>query len=250
MSPLSHSNLETCAGVVRQGTDGGQCQAELWPHHWVQDWGEPKLISFFSSGGFSHLFNLDLSGHQHSVLKHPRLEEPLLQVCSFPELCIACHVSGLLVYSLEKSVVHHRCRTWLCLFAAFVHILFQLTFIGSEYAIGNILRVVRRHETLKMRVKKLCFLLQSCVYSTWSQSWEKISTFPPQRPGQRGWWWCRLRPDKLWGDSTVLRDLRAIAESRFCIELLLGRRCWNIPPTELCVLAIFFSGNLRPCRVF
>ena len=32
--------LETFAGAVRPGADGGQCQAELWPHHRVQDWGE------------------------------------------------------------------------------------------------------------------------------------------------------------------------------------------------------------------
>ena len=74
---------------------------------------------------------------------------------------------------------------------------------------------------------------------------------PPQRPGQRGWWWCRLRPDKLWGDSTVLRDLRAVAESHFCYVVphwtFVGKKMLEYSDQILCscnILTVFY-GHLR-----
>ena len=209
--------------------------------------------AFWLFGGF-HLFNLDLPGHQHSVLKHPRLEEPLLQVCFSLALVMHALFRGywFIRLQMERSVAHHQCRTRLFLFAASC-IFLQLTFMGLEYVIGSFSMVVF---FIWEETEKIVFLLQSCLYSARSLSWEKMSTFPPQRPGQRGWWWCRLRPDKLWGDSTVLRDLRAVAESHFCYVVphwtFVGKKMLEYSDQILCSCNILtvFNGHLRLCRVF
>ena len=121
---------------------------------------------------------------------------------------------------MDRSVAHHQCRTLSFPVRRFMYFI-AIDLHGFRMSSG-----IFRCYFVDMRRD-----WENCVFAA------KLSLFcsvsfvgeneylPPQRPGQRGWWWCRLRPDKLWGDSTVLRDLRAVAESLFCIELLLGRRC-------------------------
>ena len=129
-----------------------------------------QVICIFLSGDF--YFNLDLPGNKHSVLKHPRLEEPLLQVMFLSWICNACFVWGLLVYMCGNGRIRNPSTVQGLVFTCtplFVFLL-QFSFIISwdKTGIWNLPLVVSWYER-----EKIVFSAAKFVCSTRSLSWEK-----------------------------------------------------------------------------
>ena len=121
------------------------------------------ICLFFYLEIFYHLFNLDLPGHQHSVLKHPWLEEPLLQVMFLSwtrNACLVFGVIGLIVLVWEGSVIHQPCRTCHCLHPALCIFLFWQFWhsynCGSEARHLKLFNGWNKIEKIVFSAAKLC----------------------------------------------------------------------------------------------